>query len=326
MNYYEINLDYMKKNKNHLYSKFKNIDISSYKELDEIQSVDTKDGKKALKIKLDSKEYRLNSIYRPEEEAKRWVSQYEFQNLNTVVSMFGFGNGIFARTIMKKMGNSDLLIIYEPCVEMFYHVLNNYDITDIISNNQVKIFLKDINDFEFHTTLQSSINIANWRSQIQCVYPQYDKIFIESCRMFFKELRDNYAYVKMNINTEIYFGQKKIDNIFKNLRFLKNSNTLLEIKEELPKDIPAIVVAAGPSVEENIENLKRVKGKAVIFAVDRILDYLLDAGIEPDFVVTIDGKKSIKYFSRRENITIPLVTYMDSNFDILEWHKGRKDI
>lgn len=326
MNYYELNMECIRENRHNLYKKLETVELASFKKLEDIQSVDTKDGKKALKIKYKSIEYRLNSIYRPVEEAEKWVEQYQFQNLNTIISMFGFGNGVFARTIMKKMGNSDLLIIYEPCIEIFSHVLNNYDITDILASSNIAIFIEELNDFEFHTSLQATINITNLKTQINCIYPQYDKIFVESCASFFNELRDSYSHARLNINTEIYFGQKYIENIFKNLRHLKNSNSLQELKEDIPIDVPAIIVAAGPSVGENLEELKRAKGKSIIFAVDRILDYLLDSGIEPDFVVTIDPKKPLKYFSKRTDVTIPLISYLESNCDILDQHKGRKII
>jgi len=110
------------------------------------------------------------------------------------------------------------------------------------------------------------------------------------------------------------------------MKYLKNSNTITDVKEVLPKDVPAIVVAAGPSIEMQLEALKRAKGKAVIFAVDRIIDYLLDNGVEPDFIVTIDPMKKVEYFSKRDNLTIPLLCFMQSNSEILEIHKGKKII
>lgn len=327
MNYYEKNLESIKKYKKYLYSSMEKANVlSELNQLDEIHSVDTKNKEQAVIIKFHSADYRLNSLYYPTQEAKKWVEQYNFKNLNNVISMFGFGNGIFARAIIEKMGENDTLLIYEPCAEIFYHVLNYYDITDILNNKRVSISIKDINEFEFHNSLQAVMNITNISSQIMCVYPQYDKIFIESCITFWKEIQDTYNHTKLNINTEIIFGKRFIDNILNNIRFIHNSNTLLELKENLPKDIPAIVVAAGPSVEKNINELKRAKGKAIIFAVDRILDYLLDSGVEPDFIVTIDPIKPLEYFTRREDLDIPLICFLESNHEILNCHAGRKII
>lgn len=327
MNYYEKNLESIKEYKKYLHSSMKKANVSSeLNQLDEIHTVDTKNKEQAVIIKLHSADYRLNSVYYPTQEAKKWVEQYNFKNLNNVISMFGFGNGIFARAIIEKMGENDTLLIYEPCTEIFYHVLNNYDITDILNDHRVSISIKDINEFEFHNSLQAVMNITNISSQIMCVYPQYDKIFPENCITFWKEIQDSYNHTKLNINTEIIFGKRFIDNILNNIGFIHNSNTLLELKDNLPKNMPAIVVAAGPSVEKNIIELKKAKGKAVIFAVDRILDYLLDSGVEPDFIVTIDPIKPLEYFTKRVDVDIPLICFLESNYEILNHHVGRKII
>lgn len=323
--YFEKNMEYLKEKQPDLYYQLEEFDLSSSSNrIEEIHSVITKDNDKAIIIKNKGLVYRLNSLYRPGEEAKRWAEQWQLQNINNVISMFGFGNGIFTSELVKKIGENDILFIYEPCLDIFLHALKEYDLKDILIAQNVLIYIEGINEFKFHMHLQGVTNITNLKTQIVCVHPQYDKIFVESCIKFYKEIKDNLNHTMINVNTEMYFARKIITNLFKNMRYLRNSNTLLELKNEFPKDITAIVVAAGPSVEENIEELKRAKGKAVIFAVDRILDYLLDSGLEPDFTLTLDPKKPIEYFSKREDVKIPLIAYLEANSDILDIHKGRK--
>mgnify|MGYP000861810637 CR=1 FL=1 len=328
MNFYKKNLEYLEGYHKYLYTKLvKKDDAPINNKLDDIKSVSTRDGDKAIIIQYKSNEYRLNSIYRPSEEAKRWASQYEFQNMNTTVAMFGFGNGVFARELISKLKEKDSLIIYEPCFEIFNHTLENYDITDILSKERVSLFVEGINERDFRSVMLSALGIANIKSQMQCIYPNYDKIFAESCIEFLKELKDSLKSEIININTTIKLAKRSVENIFNNFEFLPRSNSISHLAERfknIPEDIPAIVVAAGPSVEKNIEYLKKAKGKAVIIAVDRILDYLLDNDIKPDFIVTLDPTKDVKYFSSRDDITIPLICYMEANNDILKKHKGEK--
>lgn len=327
MNYYDNNTRNISKNNFSLIDELKTIDSTMFEnKVNDIKALTTRDENKALKINYKLKEYTLNSTYYPVEHAKKWVSQIKFDNLNTVISMFGFGNGIFAREIINNMNPGDKLFIYEPSIDIFLYVLDNFNISDILSSNNTTIFIEGINEFEFHKALQSNINITNFKSQINCTYPQYDNIFKESYNNFCNELKNNYSYTKININTEIYLGQKYIDNILSNIKYLKGSNTIYELKKHMPKDVPAIIVAAGPSVQENIELLKKAKGKAVIFAVDRVLDYLLDSGVEPDFAVTIDPKKPAEYFSKRNDVKIPLICFIEANNDVLERHDGKKII
>jgi hypothetical protein len=324
MNFYDKNMELIRQNYDYLYKNLIKENNTYTNRLDHIESVDAKDGEKSLSITYRSNTYRLNSMYRPMEEARRWSEQFVFQNINTVIAMFGIGNGMFARAIIERMEESHLLILYEPCYDIFNHVINNYDLSDILSNKRVIVAVEGISDFEFHVAVQGVINISNYKSQIQCVYPNYDKIFAESCIAFFNEIKNSLTTNRININTTIKLSERYIRNIFKNLIYLPNSCTLIDLKKHIPTDLPAIVVAAGPSVEESIEDLKKAKGKAVIFACDRVLDYLLDSGVEPDFVVTIDPIKDRKYFSRRDDVSVPLICTMEANNDILSHHKGMK--
>jgi len=54
------------------------------------------------------------------------------------------------------------------------------------------------------------------------------------------------------------------------------------------KDIPAIVVSGGPSLNKNLKYLKEAKGKACIIAIDSTVKIVMEQGIKPDFVVMTD--------------------------------------
>lgn len=327
MNYFEKNMESMELYRKDLFLKLQDADLYlSINKLESLQTAAAKDGDIYLTIQKDSKEYRLNSSYSPKQEAKKWASQYSFNNMNTVITMFGVGTGTFTREIMKNRSSSDLFFLYEPCPELFFYVLNYYDISDIIKDNKLILTVEGINEFEFHNLLQNAVNITNIVTQIRCIHPYYDKIFPENCIKFFKELKDNLVFVRTNINTGIAFGQRFIENSLYNTRYIRNSNRLMDFKDDFDTDVPAFVVAAGPSLQRNMEQLKRAKGRAYLFVVDRILDYVLDEGLEPDFIVTIDPIKPIEYFTKKTNMKIPLLCELVANWEVLDCHKGKKII
>ncbi len=326
MDYLNLNMGCIKTNRNSLYLKLKDKSIFPImnNRLDSIESVEAKDGQRVVVIRHNLAEHRLNSIYRPMDEAKRWAQQYDLNSLNNIAAMFGFGNGIFARAMLERLNKDDYLFIYEPCYDIFNHVLHNYDICDILKSKKVILGIEGINDLEFHLNLTGAVGLSNLKSQLQCIYPNYDKIFPESCLKFYHQLKDTYTSVKININTMIAFGEKYIDNTLKNIQFIPDSSILSDIREHIPEGIPAVIVAAGPSVQDDIDVLKKLKGRAVVFAVDKIFGYLMKNGIEPDFVVTLDPKKNVKYFTLNDNITTPLICFYESNHDLLLRHKGKK--
>ena len=83
--------------------------------------------------------------------------------------------------------------------------------------------------------------------------------------------------------------------------------------------MPAIVVAAGPSLNKNIDELKRAKGKAFIIAVDTAIKPLLKKGIIPDMFAIVDGKKPIELVQNEEVKKIPLLTSISASHDVLEY-------
>jgi hypothetical protein len=54
------------------------------------------------------------------------------------------------------------------------------------------------------------------------------------------------------------------------------------------KNLPAIICAAGPSLQNQLPLIKEYSPKAVIIAVGRLEESLVNAGIIPDFVVQVD--------------------------------------
>ena len=325
MGYFEVNMDCMRRRRNKLYNKLielldQNTDRTSLEIVSEPSVFD----EQYMIVKKDKLLVRLNSCYSPINEAKKWAEQYRFTNMNIIITMFGLGNGSFAREIINQKNKSDILFIYEPSIEIFTHVLYNYDISDIIDNISVVLTIEGVNEFDFRNDLKLYTNITNIYSQVRCIHPYYQDIFPESAIRFWKEIKDNYIHTRMDINTEQFFGKKFITNGLYNARYLKDSNRLLDLKEIINTDVPAIIVAAGPSIKDSIEELRRAKGKAYIFVVDRILQYILDAGVEPDFIVTVDPIKPLKYFTTRTDVTAPLLCEMSSNWEVLDQHKGKK--
>ena len=63
------------------------------------------------------------------------------------------------------------------------------------------------------------------------------------------------------------------------------------------KDVPAFVIAAGPSLKNNIAELRHVGNKGLIIAVDTSFRPLLDAGVEPPLVMAHDANHNgAKFF------------------------------
>ena len=154
----EENLSIIKRMRPNLHDKLEEIYKAGGYSYDNIQETVARDGNKALIIENDNNKYRLNSIYKPLNEAEKWAEQYEFHNLCTTVMMFGIGNCIFVREMLKRLQQDAVVYLYEPDISVFLYDLENIDIADIIKDERVNLFINEINNKEFREILQANID------------------------------------------------------------------------------------------------------------------------------------------------------------------------
>ncbi|HHV10456.1 MAG TPA: DUF115 domain-containing protein [Clostridiales bacterium] len=325
MDYYNRNMELLEKYNHKLYSCIKEYedDRSSFTPV-HVYSSPTKDGNAALTVSINRQEFRLNSIYYPIQEAQRWCSQFEFSNLGIVISLYGLGNGIFLRELINRKGNEDIILVYEPCMEIFFHVINNYDITDILENEKVLISVEDFNEEDFREAIVRHVYWTNLGSQIVCMHPQYDKVFMEKSIKFLQILNGHNNRTIVNRNTNAFFGRDAVENTIKNLRFVQNAMTVKDLAKENFGDVPAIIVSAGPSLDKNIHLLKQAKGKAVIVATDTAMKFLYRHDVVPDFFVTLDAMKPESYLDDPRFMEVPLFCKVEANWRILYKHNAKK--
>lgn len=324
--YYEHNMQIIKDYRKFLYERLMSNIAPAFDNKIEISSILTRTKEYALEIEKDNIQYRLNSKYNPKQEAKKWAEQYQLKNLDTVIAMLGLGNGIFIRELIEKMDQDNRLIVYEPSLTIFKHVLQWYDIEDILKDSRVYIIIKGINDCEFPYLLSRTLSWLNLFSQIKCIHPGYEQLFKDDCQLFEQILQDNMFNNIVAKNTYAKMGKNVVDNTINNITYLENSISVWDLYDVLPKDVPAIIVAAGPSLNKNVEVLKEAKGKSIIFVVDRAYETLLDHNVEPDFVVTMDAIKPLKYCGNKKGFSAPLLCKLEGSPEIFENHNGKKII
>lgn len=279
---------------------------------------DALDGEKFLAVSKDNEIIPLNSTYHPSHEAERYVAQYDELSTETVLFMYGFSNGFIIRKALEKNCPVQSCIVYEPSVEIFVKVLEEYDVTDLIRNTELLIFIRKINDELLEKTLYDIMNYRNWKLFQFSIAPCYDRLFAKDCKEILKMFTNVHEYKHMEMNTLIRFAQSGVKNEVKAMKWFMNCHALEQYKNKFPEDMPCIIVAAGPSLEKNAEVLRRAKGKALIICVDTALPFLLKKDIIPDIACTIDAQKGTTYFMDTRLKDIPIMVSTDSDYRALE--------
>lgn len=289
-----------------------------------VQSEPARNGSLLMKVTVGDKVFRINSAYRPVEEAKKWAAQFEAKTLDSVFFMCGFANGYALRALLERLPKDAAVIMYEPSIHVWDDAVSNYDIEDLICDPRILITIKGINWDFLEEAIDRTLNWMNINTMQVLCHPQYDKAFKDDYDEFSKKLFDGYSKVQVNVNTEVKFQKVLAPNTLFSMSLMRKNNLILDLENHLPTDIPAIIVAAGPSLDKNIDLLHEAKGKAYIIACDKVIPQLIKRGIEPDFLVTIDAKKWPAYFKNEACHDIPMFCLFEANKKITGIHTGRK--
>ena len=199
---------------------------------------------------------------------------------NHIHIIFGLGLGyLFKHFCEKSLG---VVVLFEPDVEQLKAVFEIVDFTQEL--NKKKIYVtssyKDIEDvFSATYSLKAEVKChflkfhAQQRdSELSALAHELGKIkTLYECNYQLQTTK-NYMYY---INTLESFTQKLDALPFDTL---KNKF----------KNIPAIIVSAGPSLGKQIEILKEMQNKAIIFCVGTAYKTLVKHGIKPDFLNVIE--------------------------------------
>ena len=249
----------------------------------------TKTGDYTVAIKKDNKQIFFHSKYDPRKEARR-ILETNFDKDKDLIVIGGFGLGYHAEEALKLFPDSRLIIV-EKSLEIIKIAFKLRDLSTLLSNKRVQLIVsEDVNmvlDFlgEFKS-LKIGVNVHK---------PSYE---LDSD--FYRNLNDiikSYINSKeININTLSKFQKLWSRNLLSNIdRYFYNSG-ITQFKDKF-KDVPCIIVAGGPSLQKNIEELKKIKNKGLIIAVNTILQPLQEYGIEADIVCAVDPQDLlVKYF------------------------------
>lgn len=295
----------------------------------------SKDGNEILVVIKNGLEYRLNSTYHPIAEAEKFAKKFEGLEENSLLFVFGFGNGIFAEEIIRICKEKAIVVFYEPSKDIYEYLCMKrnmqeycdshscYFVTDGIQERIGDRIIPSIGLFD---VMERITTYKNRNHMYQCALPKYVELFPEEYDRFRQRIEQG----RMHLFTQIFnvqdHGHKAVVNNVKLLQYIPECYCLENFIGLFPKDMPAIVVSAGPSLEKNIDLLKKAKGRALIVCVDSAIKYMLHKKIIPDLLISFDIRKNPELFEDKILQDIPIFGSTDMNIEVLEVLQPKKFI
>lgn len=201
-----------------------------------------------------------------------------------LVVFLGMGMGHGPLLVQRERPDVAQFAILEPSLDLFCRALATVNLVPLLSDSRVVLFVGEIDFGELEnaigrvaaledTHILRHVPSFHWR-------PALYASLNDRAYMLLNQLNTSGSTVRQ-------CGQTFMGNRFASLTMLRHANSIDALRDRLAGQ-PAVVVAAGPSLQQSLPALKGMTGRCVIIAADSALAPLLKAGIVPDIVTTID--------------------------------------
>ncbi|HHT63092.1 MAG: 6-hydroxymethylpterin diphosphokinase MptE-like protein [Bacillota bacterium] len=323
------NLNFLRKKYPHIWSKHNFSTIEAKESMKYFEVVAAKSGLPTLLYCDENQKAYIHSKYDPLREGKQILSKYENIEEYDHVFFYGLGLGYHIEEFIRQFPDKEFSI-YEPREEIFYNYLSTRDMKDVFGFRFKGLYIEK-QEQDNVVLLNRFIN-ENMRKKILLIFlPSYERIFPERFAQFMKQFQQIVVEQRASVNVNAAFEKRWTLNSLLNFpQVLKTPNILHDLKKEKFKNKPALLVAAGPSLEEDIENIRYIKehGLAYIFSVGSAISVLINNNIYPDAACTYDptvNNQKVFNIVVSQGITeIPLIFGSSVGFETLLKYPGSK--
>ncbi|WP_342550760.1 6-hydroxymethylpterin diphosphokinase MptE-like protein [Lysinibacillus sp. FSL M8-0216] len=256
----------------------------------QVEVLDSKIGVPALQVEIDDKKMMLHSKYNPVQEAERFIDSLKEEiEESEHILFYGVGLGYHIRYFCQQFPEK-LVSAYEPVAEIANLCLKLQSKTAFPKEKLAYFLVEDKKD-SLQENLQQLRELVHQKFTI-ITLPVYERLFPKQIEYFNQSFKQFLIMTGNDIATVMEFSKRWTINTIKNLQYVVESQSIFE-KKVFFKGKPVIIVSAGPSLNDELANLKYIKenGLAYIIAVGSATKVLINNNIYPDAVCTYDPQQ-----------------------------------
>jgi len=250
-------------------------------------------------IDLQGAAHPLHSMMDPKKEAKRLIETVQSEGF---IIILGLGAGFYAEEALKREETCfvltveyDLAAIAELLRQRDYTCLFNdprFSLAVDLSGEELQRFILRL----YQPVLFGGIKVIPLRARTG-----FDN---ESFIIAAKSIEGAIDQASSDYSVQACFGRRWLSNI------LRNMKSAGEVKGSIPPIRKAAVCAAGPSLSLQIPEIQKKEKDRFLIAVDTSLPCLLNAGITPDAVISIDCQH-ISYYHFMDGLPESALLFLD---------------
>ncbi|UEB50191.1 motility associated factor glycosyltransferase family protein [Campylobacter curvus] len=217
------------------------------------------------------------------EETQRKYKRYP------ALFFYGLGNGIFYKAILKNETHKRIIVI-EPDLEIIYIVLNLIDFADDLAKERLILFYSEFTTYTQFYYLITKLDLS--------MYAKTYNLIIHT--KFYDDFADDYTRINKDItkafsHMAVSHGNSIDDLLIGVRQHIENLPKMLTnycytdlVKKRHGLMDTAVIVSTGPSLDKQLETLKKFAPFVSIISVDASYPILARNGIKPDYVTSIE--------------------------------------
>jgi hypothetical protein len=198
---------------------------------------------------------------------------------------------------------SQAILIFEHDLEMFQCAMNVTDLTSIILNPHIYLFV-GIRPENLYNTLRQFYT-THLQELLMCGVTQPVFLPLRDRQYYMSAIQILYEAMYHSIQN---FGNCPedsligLENMLDNIKEIAENPGINSLYGKF-KDKPAIIVATGPSLKKNVQLLKGLEDKALIISCDASFKYLMSQGIKPHLITSLEREHEVQqFFDNMENV------------------------
>lgn len=286
--------------------------------------IQAKNGMNTLIMTQENKKISYHSRYNPAQEAAT-ILKNQMQPKTKYVVLIGVGLGYIVHELIKNYPDVRFSI-YEPNLDVMSSFLNHYNLSKLRAKKLDKVFSYPLELGNFDGFFD---NLSEKEAQI-VVSPIAETLYSVEIEKFKKALKDYMKSNKDTAITDLRFQMRwTINSIVNFTEVIQSPNFFEHIDLTKLTNKPALIVAAGPSLNDEIDNIRFIKehGKAYIFAVGSAVNTLISNEIIPDALISYDptplNAKVVEKIKKLK-LKIPLIFGSSIGYEVLREYPGNK--
>lgn len=262
----------------------------------------------------------LHSRYDPAVEAAGLIDAADVGS-SLIFYIHGFGLGYHVEQLIDRASDDAILCIFEPDLSLLRAACEARDLSAVFRRPNLRLFTApDKGELLNRLNEQMALVTSN---TVSIDHGPSLRVAGDFHRQIKTWLGEFASLSRTSIQTLVLNGRRTAENIAKNVGWYAAAPGVGRLKDRYAGK-PAIVVSAGPSLRKNKHLLPAAAGNAVIIAAQTTLQPLVDMGVEPDFVTSIDYHDICTRFFERLPPTIrsELVAEPKATSKIFALHPG----